>query len=245
MPAGNRRQKQSLVFGSLFVLFSYFRFSWWRKLGRQAATASGAETLAVIAGKTKLNMNLPNFDIKPNGEISNEFLERNILTFKSATDFITKLNYGRNADKNDLKTLFADNCGTCSTKHALLKQLADENGFEEIKLVIGIFKMNSKNTSEISQTLKRNKLEFMPEAHNYLKYKNAIFDFTKVGAKPSDFENDLIEEIEILPKQISSFKVEYHKKHLQDWLEKNEDIKFDLDELWKIREECIGDLARN
>ena len=142
-------------------------------------------------------MNLPNFDIKPIGEISKEFLERNILTFKSATDFVANLDYRRNVNKNDLKTLFADNCGTCSTKHALLKQLVDENGFEEIKLVIGIFKMNSKNASEISQILKKNKLEFIPEAHNYLKYRNTIFDFTKADSKPSDFENDLIEEIEI------------------------------------------------
>jgi hypothetical protein len=190
-------------------------------------------------------MNLLNFDIKPIGEISKEFLKRNISTFENATKFVAKLDYGRNANKNDLKSVFIDNCGTCSTKHALLKQLADENGFEEIKLVIGIFKMNSKNTNEISKTLERNDLEFIPEAHNYLKYKDVIFDFTKVDSKSSDFENELIEELEILPNQISNFKIEYHKSHLQDWLDKNQHIKFDLDELWKIREECIGDLARN
>jgi len=77
------------------------------------------------------------------------------VTFKSATDFVANLNYGRNVNKDDLKTLFDDNCGTCSTKHALLKTLADENGFNEIKLVIGIFKMNSENTNEISETLKK------------------------------------------------------------------------------------------
>jgi thiol-disulfide isomerase/thioredoxin len=188
-------------------------------------------------------MNLPHFDIQPVGEISKEFLVRNIVTFKNATDFIAKLDYGRNANKNDLKTLFTDNCGTCSTKHAVLKQLADENGFDEIKLVIGIFKMNAENTSEISKTLEKYNLEFIPEAHNYLKYRNQIFDFTKVDAKPSDFENDLMEELEIFPNQISSYKVDFHKKHLQNWLDKNPEIPFDLEEIWAIREQCIQDLA--
>jgi len=79
-------------------------------------------------------------------------------------------------------------------------------------------------------------LEFIPEAHNYLKYRNTIFDYTKADSKPSDFENDLIEELEILPEQISSFKVKYHKRYLQNWLDKNPQIEFNLEELWKVRE---------
>lgn len=186
---------------------------------------------------------LPNFEIQSIGEISNEFLIRKIYNFNEATHFVAKLNYGRNKDKSDLKTVFTDNCGTCSTKHALLKKLVDENGFSEIKLVLGIFKMNSENTIEISETLNRNNLEYIPEAHNYLKFENEIFDFTKVNSKPSDFEKDLIEEIEISPNQISNYKVELHKNHLQNWLNKNEEIKLNLSEIWKIREQCIQDLS--
>lgn len=187
--------------------------------------------------------NLPNFKIQPLGEISNEFLNINIFTFSDATQFVANLNYGRNENKNDLKTVFIDNCGTCSTKHALLKKLADENGFSQIKLILGIFKMNSKNTAEISETLQKNNLKFIPEAHNYLKFENQIFDFTNPNSKPSDFEDDLIIEIEMLPNQISNYKVEYHKKHLQDWLKKNEEIELEIEDIWKIREQCILDLT--
>ncbi|MEI7510525.1 MAG: hypothetical protein WCJ62_13800, partial [Flavobacterium sp.] len=67
--------------------------------------------------------------------------------------------------------------------------------------------------------------------------------FTKIGSKPSDFENDLLEEIEILPNQITTFKVEYHKKFLQNWLNENNNIELNLNELWKIREECIQNLT--
>jgi thiol-disulfide isomerase/thioredoxin len=99
--------------------------------------------------------NQPDFDIKSKGQISKEFVDRNILTFNQATLFVRQIAYGRNSDKNNLTSVFADNCGTCSTKHALLKRLADENKFENVKLMVGLFKMNKQNTPEISATLKK------------------------------------------------------------------------------------------
>lgn len=188
-------------------------------------------------------MSLPNFKIEPVGPISTAFLERNIFTFKSATDFVAQLAYGRNSNKDDLQTILTELCGTCSTKHALLKMLADENGFEEVKLVIGIFKMNAENTIGTAQILEQYELGFIPEAHCYLKYQTAIYDFTRAEAKPSDFKDDLIEELEISANQISGFKVAYHKRHLQDWLNENRQIKYDLETLWNIREQCIENLS--
>ena len=199
--------------------------------------------MPIMELELKKSEEIINFEIKQEGEISKEFLKQNILNFKDATKFIKELKYGRNANKNDLKSIFKDNCGTCSTKHSLLKKLADENNYSEVKLILGIFKMNSTNTVKIEQTLKTNSLDYIPEAHNYLKYKNEIYDFTKSDSKPSDFEYELLEEIEILPNQTANFKVEYHKKFLQNWLNNNSEINFTLDEIWKIREKCIEDLT--
>ena len=187
----------------------------------------------------------PDFEIKSTGRISKGFVDRNVSTFKQATLFVRKLPYGRNADKNDLTSVFADNCGTCSTKHALLKQLADENDFKELKLKVGLFKMNEKNTPKISTTLKLNNLEYIPEAHCYLKYNDFIFDYTKLNSKPSDFIDDLIEEIEISPDQITDYKVKYHKNYLVTWLDKKEQINLTLNDIWKIREQCIQDHSDN
>ena len=117
--------------------------------------------------------------------------------------------------------MFADNCGTCSTKHALLKRLADENDFKNVKLILGLFRMNKKNTPEISATLMQNDLEFIPEAHCYLKFEEQIIDLTKINSKPTDFLDDLIEEIEISPDQITDYKVNYHKNYLVTWLDNN------------------------
>ena len=189
--------------------------------------------------------NQPNFDIKSTGRISKEFVDRNILTFNQATLFVKELAYGRNADNNNLASVFADNCGTCSTKHALIKRLADENNFETVKLIVGLFRMNKINTPEISATLLQNNLEFIPEAHCYLKIENLILDLTKINSKPTDFLYDLIEEIEISPEQITEYKVNYHKNYLVTWLDNNKQINLSLNDIWKIREQCIQDLANN
>ena len=188
-------------------------------------------------------INQPDFDIKSMGQISKEFTDRNIVTFKQASLFIKQLAYGRNADKNNLATVFTDNCGTCSTKHALLKRLADENEFEKVKLIVGLFKMNKKNTPQVSSTLQKYNLEYIPEAHCYLKFEDKIIDLTKLNSKPTDFLDELIEEIEILPEQITDFKVNYHKNYLASWLDNNKQINLSLNDLWKIREECIQQLS--
>jgi len=189
--------------------------------------------------------NQPDFDIKSTGPISTEFVDRNILTFNQATSFVRQLAYGRNSDRNNLTTLFTDNCGTCSTKHALLKRLADENNFKKLKLIVGLFKMNMKNTPEIAATLIKNDLEIIPEAHCYLKYENQILDLTKINSMPSDFLDDLIEEIEISSDQITDYKINYHKNYLLSWLEKNKQLNFTLNDIWRVREQCIQDLADN
>ncbi len=185
------------------------------------------------------------FDIKPKGQISKEFINRNILTFNQASLFVRQLAYGRNADKNNLASVFTDKCGTCSIKHALLKKLADENSFEKVKLIVGLFKMNKKNTPEISETLQKNQLEYIPEAHCYLKFEDQTLDLTKINSQPTDFLDDLIEEIEISPEQITDHKVNYHKNYLINWLDKNKQINLTLNDIWEIRELCIQDLADN
>lgn len=198
-----------------------------------------------IVKDNNIMINQPDFDIKSMGQISKEFTDRNIVTFKQASLFIRQLAYGRNAEKNNLATVFTDNCGTCSTKHALLKRLADENEFEKVKLIVGLFKMNKKNTPQVSSTLQKYNLEYIPEAHCYLKFEDKIIDLTKLNSKPTDFLDELIEEIEILPEQITDFKVNYHKNYLASWLDKNKQINLSLNELWEIREECIQKLSDN
>src|SRR6218665_906649 len=186
---------------------------------------------------------LPDFKIALSGGISGACLSRGLDSFHRVADFIHHLPYGRNADKSNLASLFTEGRGTCSTKHAFLSRLAQEQGQEGIQLTVGLYRMHAKNTPAVARRLGQHGLNFIPEAHCYLKFGGRRFDFTKSGPGALDFEPDLIEEISIEPEQINGYKVSYHKTYLKAWLQTNPELNLALEELWQIREQCIGDLS--
>jgi len=186
-----------------------------------------------------MDPNKLNFPITSSFPFSHAFRTYHIDDFKEACAYIARLPYGRNKDKSNLLKVFADQCGTCSTKHALLKSLADENGFKNLKLIAGIFKMNRENTPKISPVLEKYQLDYIPEAHCYLRYNNMILDYTKADSDPATFMDEIMEETEIMPDQITAYKVDYHKNYLKEWLIRTPHILYTLDEVWAIREKCI------
>ncbi len=185
------------------------------------------------------------FSIADKGEISRAFLAKGITTFEATCSYVKSLPYARNSNKDDVFTVFTDDCGTCGTKHALLKRLADENSIEGLELITGIYKMDGSNTPGVGPVLEKYGLEYIPEAHNYLKWEGRIFDYTFPHVKTTGFNEELLEETVITPEQISAYKVELHKNYLTRWLISNKRINLPLGRLWEIREECIAALSRN
>jgi len=183
------------------------------------------------------------FEITADNVVSQAFRDRNINSFQEAIHFVSHLPYGRNADKTKFVTVLADGRGTCSTKHALLLSLARENDVPRVSLFIGIFRMNAINTPLVTHTLHTYALDYIPEAHCYLKINGEILDVTNGIANGDSFLPDLLEEQEIVPEQIGEFKISYHKDYLAKWLRENPAIPYSLKELWDIREQCIRDLA--
>ena len=190
-------------------------------------------------------MPLPNCQLSDSGEISKAFILLGAETFIDACAYVKNLPYGRNKDKRDPYALFRDGHGTCSTKHALLKRLADENGLNGVELITGIYKMNGLNTPGTAKILWYYKLEYIPEAHNYLKSGGVRYDFTFPMSEASVYENDLLNETVIQPHQVTDYKVALHKNFLSRWLESNKEINLTLNRLWEIREECIAALSQN
>jgi hypothetical protein len=190
-------------------------------------------------------MVLPNFYINNDGPISNAFISKGIFSFEDACNYIAQLPYGRNANKQNVLTVFDDNCATCSTKHALLKQLAIENNEGTISLIVGIFKMNAINTPKVANVLAMHQLNYLPEAHCYLKYDNQIFDFTTINADAKTFETDVLQEIEIQVKQIGEFKINYHQQFIAQWLDANKHLPYSTQQIWAIREQCIQRLSND
>lgn len=184
------------------------------------------------------------FKIASNKPISEKVKGLNFNTFQEVCLYIQNLAYKRNLNKENIFCVFSDLGGTCSTKHALLKRLAEENNHSEIKLMLGIFRMNAENTPKIKSVLEKYQLKEIPEAHNYLKFENEVLDFTRKNSSAKDFENELLQEIEIQPNQITTFKVDYQKDFIQKHLQKHPEIQYSLDEFWNIREKCILTLQK-
>ncbi len=195
-----------------------------------------------------------NFLFSSKDELTSLTISLGIKTWNELTKYIQHLPYGRNANRHDLSLILTEQKGTCSSKHAFLKKIADLNQLENIKLYIGIYKMNQSNTPKIGNILSENEfgyqLDYIPEAHCYLKINGIEHDFT---SNNSDFENlrnetlnDILEEIEIEAHQVNEFKVNYHQEFLKKWIEKQNtlsDFVINFDTLWQLREKCISALT--
>ncbi|HEU4497640.1 MAG TPA: VOC family protein [Flavobacterium sp.] len=166
-----------------------------------------------------------------------------ITEWKELLQFVRQLPYGRNSNRIDLSLVLTENKGTCSSKHAFLKKVAEENNIQGIELIMGIFKMTELNVPKIGKVLSENKISYLPEAHCYLKINGMPFDFTSSDSLYEKIKNDILEEVEIEPYQVSEYKIEYHKNYLKNWLA-SADVNITFERLWEIREKCIRNLSR-
>ena len=167
---------------------------------------------------------------------------RGIETWNELIEFVKSLPYGRNSNRFDFGLVISEKKGSCSSKHALLKKIADLNKIEKVKLVLGIYKMNQQNTPDIGNVLLENSIDFIPEAHCYLKIENNRIDITTDNSDFEKIKRDILKELEIEPEQVAEFKIEYHKRFLTNWISDNE-IYRNFNEVWEIREKCITNLT--
>jgi hypothetical protein len=164
------------------------------------------------------------------------------MHFEELINKVKNIPYGRNANRYDFTLVLSENKETCSSKHAFLKDFADKNEIKNVKLYFGIFKMNEVNTPKLGDLLSKNNIKYIPEAHCYLKINQIPVDATTSDSFYDKIKHDILEEIEIIPNQVSDFKVEYHKAFLKKWIEEtNQNNTFE--EIWKIREQCISKLS--
>jgi hypothetical protein len=162
----------------------------------------------------------------------------NLQSWHDLITHVCKLPYGRNSDRADFSLVLTEEKGSCSSKHALLKSIADENEQPDIQLILGIYKMNNANTPGIGSVLSDQGLTYIPEAHCYLKQDGKYYDFTSSAAKIERLMPDLLLEESIEPEQVIRYKVNRHKHYLNQWI-KSQRLAFNFDEVWTIREACI------
>ncbi len=164
------------------------------------------------------------------------------MNFEELIEKVKHVPYGRNSNRYDFSLVLSESKGTCSSKHAFLKVYADKNEIENVKLYIGIFKMSDVNTPKLGDLLSKNAIDYIPEAHCYLKINGVLLDVTNSESFYDKIKEEILEEIEIIPEQVSDFKVDYHKAFLKKWIEETNQ-NYTFDEIWNIREECIQKLS--
>ncbi len=179
-----------------------------------------------------------------NDTITTQLKRLGISNWNELIQHIRHLQYGRNSNRHDLSLVLKEQKGSCSSKHALLKLLADRNKIPDVGLIIGIYKMNPSNTPKIGDALNKTGLKFIPEAHCYLRVKGERIDCTSPNSSIQNIEKDILQEQTILPDQVVEFKIDYHRNYLKEWIQK-EGIQKSFEEIWSIREKCIENLSLN
>jgi hypothetical protein len=185
---------------------------------------------------------LPDAPLAAAGADSEALRRAGCATYRAAAKHLHELPYGRNADRADYRLVLAEGRGTCSTKHALLAAVAREQSLP-VALAIGIYEMTEANTPGVGRVLSAHGLAGLPEAHCYLVYQGHRVDVTRSGVIPEAPIQRFDVEWTIEPSQIGEHKVKLHREHLRRWVEARPDLGLSLDELWRIREECIRALA--
>lgn len=179
------------------------------------------------------------FKLFKDGPLTQLLAERGINDFETALHYVRHLPYKRISNPQDLSLSITEHCGTCSSKHAFLKALAMEQGREEVQLVLAMYKMNAENTPGIGATIQEAELEYVPEAHCFLRINGQSFDCTKPEADLEGIKQDILEEKIILPNQVGDWKKAYHKKFIKTWLKNQSTIRYSPEAIWEIREKCI------
>jgi hypothetical protein len=164
-----------------------------------------------------------------------------IMNWQETINFVKQIPYGRNANRENFSLVISENKGTCSSKHAYLKDFANKNNIPNVQLIVGIYKMTEANTN-IGTMLTDNNISYIPEAHCYLKIDGETVDVTSKEADFEKIKSDLLEEIEIEPYQVADFKVNYHQTFIKNWL-KESNATFSFEKIWEIREQCIQKLS--
>ena len=176
-----------------------------------------------------------------NGPLSAECVDRGIISFLSFIEWVEQLPYGRNSDRAEYRLVFDEEKGTCSTKNALVKAVAIENGWENVKLYLGLYLMSEKTNPGVGAVLAELNLQSIPEAHTFLKINDAIRDLTGLENGTESFEKTLQLSVEIKPDQIDEYKVNWHRAQMVAYSFENG---MSPNDLWVTREKCIAKLSQ-
>lgn len=158
--------------------------------------------------------NMPLDQIKP---ISRQFRDIGIYDLYFAIEYVNNLPYAPPSDKFNWRLVLIEKIGTCSTKHALLVELAREIGVS-FALGSGIYKMSGINLPVVQSFLEEAGLSYIPESHNFIVFNKYYLDitfphFAKV------LRHDVIDDMHIIETaELVKIKTQTYQEYLKKWL---------------------------
>jgi len=73
------------------------------------------------------------YNLNSDDQLTKLIKSKGINSWNILTEYIASLPYGRTSNRANFKLVISEKKGSCSSKHALLKKIADLNGIPNIK----------------------------------------------------------------------------------------------------------------
>lgn len=176
--------------------------------------------------------------------LTNRVKAKGVLSWEELKTYVAALPYRRTSYPGDISLVISEGCGTCSGKHAVLAEIARENAIPNVRLMVSIFQMNGESHPVLREILEDSLLNYIPEAHCYLLENGRMVDCTRKGSFTSDFERRILDSRELFhPENVAAEKTAYHRHFLEKW-RKAQALPYAFEDLWRIRERCIGLLSK-
>lgn len=186
-------------------------------------------------------INLPNPELIDACEIAHDLRSKGIMNLYQAIEYIHQLPYCGISDNTNYHLVLKEQRGTCTPKHALIAELASSLHIP-LHLKAAIILMNSKNMPKIAPILKKYQLDNMIEAHTYLEYAGHQLDITFPEKTNFKMNFPVLKERNFTLHDLGDIKMAWHKEAMKEFL-LTQHLPYDLDQIWKIREQCIQALS--
>jgi hypothetical protein len=158
---------------------------------------------------------LPDAEILDGREVSNCFLERNIVSFQAACHYVQAMPYGANSHSENALILFAEGQGTCTTKHGVIARLAQELNLPVYKN-LGFYRLNDEIVTGVNAILQPYGLNFIPQIHCFLAYENYRVDLT---AGNCNGKNKIIEAYDFVVPVQPDLTRQQHQAYYREYLQ--------------------------
>lgn len=179
------------------------------------------------------------FAIRPTSTLCEAVLARGFTSFDHLAEYVRSLRYRRTSSPGRPLSVLQERCGTCSSKHQLLAEVAHGSGHFEVELTVGIYEMTERNTPGVGSVLASAAFQSIPEAHCYLRIEGERFDFTGLPSGPVSPFDALLSEHAVLPSDLANTKLRLHRTAVS---KRARTAGIPEESIWLTREACIAAL---